>query len=204
LEEEADSIDLGFEEYKRAMGIFRDKELPNKDPQDLHWREQQILAQRKFDDGNTIQAVIILHGLIEIELNRILIMVLLCKITTNDAEIENFKERNYKELVAYFEEEKILEEDMIRNLKEFNQFRNSLSHNLYGAKQRTTHKTEMKNKFELGLLASGELPLLEFKYLYDQKREGNDIAKRLIKFIEKEGEKDMKEKYGEDYEDRLS
>lgn len=196
-EETEDEIDLGFEDYKRAMKIFNDKELPNKDPQDLHWREQQILSQRMFDDGHTIQAVIILHGLIEIELNRISMMVEICKSEGDISVIDNFKERGYKDLVDFFESEKILEEEMIRDLKEFNQFRNSLSHNFYGIKQRTPHKTEMKNKFELGLGASGELPLLELKYLYDQARKGDAFAKRFAKQLEEESEKELKEKYGD-------
>ncbi|MCE2505700.1 MAG: hypothetical protein J4F36_04375 [Nitrosopumilaceae archaeon] len=196
-EETDDVIDLGFEDYKKAMKIFNDEELPTKDPQELHWREQQILAQRMFDDGHTIQAVIILHGLIEIELNRIWIMMLICK-SNGDIEKVDLKERHYLDLVEYFEKEKILEEKMIRDLKEFNQLRNRLSHNLYGIKQRTPHKTELKNKFELGLLVSGSLPVLELKYLHDQGK-NNAFAKRFFEALQEESEKELEEKY----EDKL-
>lgn len=192
-EETEDEIDLGFEAYKRAMKIFNDKELPNKDPQDLHWREQQILSQRMFDDGHTIQAVIILHGLIEIELNRISMMVDIIKSQGDQSVIDNFKEKSYKDLVKSFEEEGVLEADLIRDLKEFNQFRNGLSHNFYGIKQRTPHKTEMKNKFELGVLAAGTLPVLELKYVYDQARKGDAFAKRFAKLLTDEAEKELDE-----------
>lgn len=193
-EETDDEIDLGFEDYKRAMAIFNDKELPNKDPQELHWREQQILSQRMFDEGHTIQAVIILHGLLEIELNRIWVMMLICQSNGNIEKVD-FKERNYKDLVEFFQKERILEEDLIRDLKEFNQLRNSLAHNFYGIKQRTTHKTELKNKFELGLSASGLLPILELKYLHDQGK-NNVFAKRFEDVLMEESEKEFEEKYG--------
>ncbi len=196
MDDEDDYVDLGFEAHKRAIEIFNDKELPSKDPGELHWREQQILAQREFSAGKTVQAIIILHGLIEIELNRIAIMVSVCK-SDGDHDKVDYTERNYKDLVELLEKENALDEETIRNLKEFNQLRNSISHNLYGAKQKTPHKTELENKFEIGLLLSGRLPLDELKYLYDQGRAGNEFAKNLGKLITEESEKELEEKYGD-------
>ena len=194
--EEDDYVDLGFEDYKRAMKIFNDEELPDKDPGELHWREQQILAQREFSAGKTVQAIIILHGLIEIELNRIAVMISVCKSKGNFEKI-NFEEKNYKKLVEFVEEENALDEDSIRDLKEFNQLRNSISHNLYGAKQKTPHKTELENKFMIGVSLAGSLPVEELKYLQDQGRGDNKFAKKLIKVMDEESEKDLKEKYGD-------
>jgi hypothetical protein len=37
----------------------------------LNWREHQMLAQSMFENGRTIEAFIILHGLIEIQLNQL-------------------------------------------------------------------------------------------------------------------------------------
>ena len=86
---------------------------------ETHWREQQILAQREFRAGKTVKAIIILHGLIEIELNRIAAMVSICK-SDGDHDKVDFTERNYKNLVKLLEEEKALEEGTIRNLEKFN------------------------------------------------------------------------------------
>ena len=61
-----ESKDLGFEAYKRDMKIWEKRdELKKKDPAKLEWREHQMLAQKIFEDGNKIEAFIVLHGLLE-------------------------------------------------------------------------------------------------------------------------------------------
>ena len=65
-------VDSGFEDYKRMDNLWKNREkLVKKDPSDLDFSEHQILSQKIFDDGNEIEAFIVLHGLIEIHLNRL-------------------------------------------------------------------------------------------------------------------------------------
>jgi len=54
----------------------------------------------------------------------------------------------------------------------------------------------LKNKFELGLLASDSLPILELKYLHDQGKK-NAFAKRFFDVLTAEAEKELEEKYGD-------
>ena len=76
---EQDYDDEQYEESVRIGKIWKDKNLPNKDPAELDFREHQILSQRVFDEGHVIEAVIILHGLIELELNKLWFVYVICK-----------------------------------------------------------------------------------------------------------------------------
>ena len=55
-------------------------------------------------------------------------MISVCKSDCDHDKVD-YTERNYKNLVELLEEENALDEETIRNLKEFNQLRNSMSHN---------------------------------------------------------------------------
>ncbi len=183
---EQDYDDEQYEESVRIGKIWKDKNLPNKDPAELDFREHQILSQRVFDEGHVIEAVIILHGLIELELNKLWFVYVICKNPKLIETIDQFKERSYSDLTSLCEELGLLDDDSgdtARDLKEFNQLRNSLSHNFYGIKQKTIEKTEIKKKFERGLSASGILPILELKFLHQEAKK-NKFAKKLLKELE--------------------
>ena len=178
-------IDYDKEEYEESVRIgkiWKDKNLSNKDPAKLAFREHQILSQRVFDEGHVIEAVIILHGLIELELNKLWFVYVICKNPKILETVDQPKEKSYSDLTSLCEELGLLDDDgsdVIENLKEFNKLRNSLSHNFYGVKQKTIKKTEIKKKFERGLNASGIIPLLELRFLQQESKK-NPFAKTFL------------------------
>ncbi|MEX0862742.1 hypothetical protein [Nitrosopumilus sp.] len=194
---ENDEIDLGFEDWKRAQKLFKDKDLPTKDPQELDWREQQILSQRIFSEGKTIEAVIILHGLLELELNRIWEMFVICNNINMVENLKKLNERSYLDLTSLCEELGLFDDDeneVVEVLKEFNRLRNSLGHNFYGINQKTIPKIQVKKKFERAVSLAGLLPLLELKFLHKEAKQ-NKFAKNFLKILEKEADEEYKEKY---------
>lgn len=179
---------MEYENSKWIGEIWKDKNLPNKDPSKLHYREQQILAQRVFSEGHHIEAIIILHGLLEWELNRIWVMFVICNNPENVDTVLNLKERSYSDLVSLCEELDLFDKkkrEVSEALKEFNTLRNSLSHNFYGVNQKSTPKNQIKKKFERGVNLAGLLPILELRYLYKASKY-NKYAKNLCKHLEKE------------------
>ena len=185
MEKKKIDIDYDKEEYEESVRIgkiWKDKNLSNKDPAKLAFREHQILSQRVFDEGHVIEAVIILHGLIELELNKLWFVYVICKNPKILETVDQPKEKSYSDLTSLCEELGLLDDDgsdVIENLKEFNKLRNSLSHNFYGVKQKTIKKTEIKKKFERGLNASGIIPLLELRFLQQESKK-NPFAKTFL------------------------
>ncbi len=168
-----------FEESVRIGKIWKDIGLPSKTPSELDHREHQILAQRLFNEGRIIQAVIVLHGLLELELNKFWMFYQACK---NPENLENIEDRGYKELTKLFEEHELIDDKWIETLKEFNHFRNKVAHNFYGIKQVIIHKTEIENKFDRGLGLSGRLPIDLLKFLFEESKT-NTIAKNIFKAL---------------------
>lgn len=161
--------------------IWNDKKLSKKDPSELAFREHQILSQRIFSMGHTIESVIILHGLIEIELNKFWLVFVACnRRKENIAEL--LESRSYSDLTKIMGELSLLDEETYKNLIEFNAFRNLLSHNLYGVKQKKITKKDTKKKFEQGLNASGSITPLMLRYLYQESMK-NPQAKKVSKMI---------------------
>lgn len=161
--------------------IFADKKLANKDPNQLNHIEHQILAQRIFDEGYVIQGIIILHGLIEVHLNRLWKMCVICN--GDDPFQPTHNEKSYSNLVLLCNEFGLLnEKEIITDLIDFNKLRNSMSHNYYGEHRKPMSKSETKKRFEQGLLLSGMLPLLLIKNLErEAKFKKNPYAKKILK-----------------------
>ena len=178
---------MEYDESVRIGKMWTDKNLPSKDPSTLHYREHQILSQRVFANGHTIEAVIILHGLLEWELNRLWLVFVACNNPKNIKNLVNVKERSFLDLTLLCDELGLFDDksrNVAEGLKEFNQLRNSLSHNFYGIKQKTIPKTQIKKKFERGVSLAGLLPLLELKYLHKEAKK-NKFAKKFLKELEK-------------------
>lgn len=161
--------------------IWNDKKLSKKDPSELAFREHQILSQRIFSMGRVIESVIILHGLIEIELNKFW-MVFVASNRRKGNTIELLESRSYSDLTKIMGELSLLDEETYKNLIEFNAFRNLLSHNLYGVKQKKITKKETEKKFDQGLNASGSIMPLMMRYLYQESMK-NPEAKRISKLL---------------------
>ena len=179
---------MEYDESVRIGKMWRDKNLLSKDPSTLRFREHKILSQIVFAEGHTIEAVIILHGLLEWELNRVWMMFVMCNNPKNIKNLVNFKERTYSDLTLLCEELGLFDdeqEEVVEVLKEFNKLRNALSHNFYGVNQKTIPKTQIKKKFERGVTLAGLLPLLELKYLHKEAKK-NKFAKKFLKELEKE------------------
>lgn len=174
-------IDSGFEDWINMSKIWeRRGDLSKKDPSDLEFREHQILSQKIFEDGNVIEAFIVLHGLIEIQLNNIWHAF----VTTNgiyDEPRVKPKPRKYSELTDLLYEFGLIDKKTHQNLTDFNAHRNLLAHNLFGNKKKQTNPKENKDNFEKGLLTSGDLPLLLVKYLHFKGKENPKFKKAFKK-----------------------
>ena len=181
-EKEYDKED--YDESVRVDKIWDDDDLSKKPPKDLEFREHQILSQKMFDDGHTIETVIILHGLIELNLNKFWMIFVACNNDTNEKSILNLKERSYFDLTNLFNELGLLEDTMIVGLKEFNDLRNKVTHNFYGIKRVIISETELKNKFENGLNVSGSLPIEITKFLVRESKT-NGFAKKFMEELTK-------------------
>ena len=155
-----------------------------KEPAELNFREHQKLSQKIFDDGNEIEAFIVLHGLIEIHLNRFWQFFMIANGIFDKNRVEP-KLRSYSVLTELLYEAGMMEQQTYQNLTDFNAHRNLLSHNLYGIKKRKTTKQKTKAIFEKGLNASGALPVLLAKFIHNEAKKNRKFAKALNKVIEK-------------------
>jgi len=176
-------VDSGFEDYKRMDNLWKNREkLVKKDPSDLDFSEHQILSQKIFDDGNEIEAFIVLHGLIEIHLNRLWQMFMVANGIFDEPRVEP-KPRSYSDLVELLHEAGLMELETHQNLTDFNAHRNLLSHNLFGIKKKQTTKKRTRVIFEKGLDASGMLPILLVKFLYHEGKKNPKLKKAIKKLI---------------------
>jgi len=173
--------DSGFEEWMRMSKIWENREkLVKKDPAKLKWREHQMLAQKIFEDGNKIEAFIILHGLIEIQLNQIWqIFMVTNRIFDEPRALP--KPRSYSDLAELLYEAGLLEKETHQELTDFNAYRNRLSHNLFGIKKKQVTNKETEDNFEKGLLASGTLPLIIPRYLHVEGKKNPKFKKAMKK-----------------------
>ena len=174
--------DPGFEEFKRLGKMWKNREkFAKKKPEELEWREHQMLAQKIFEDGNKIEAFIVLHGLIEMQLNEFWICFMFANGIFNDPRVEP-KPRTYSLLTEVLYEAGLLEQDTHQNLTDFNAHRNLLSHNIFGIKKKKNTKKETKVNFEKGLLASGTLPVVLLRYFHVEGKK-NPKFKKVIKKV---------------------
>ena len=156
--------------------------LTKKDPSKLNPSEHQTLAQKIFADGRTIESVIILHGLIEIGLNRFWMMFQVCNRKKDNDLKPDFKSRSYGDLTKLFADLTLLDKETYQNLNDFNAFRNLLSHNLYGNKKKKITKKETEQKFNQGIIASEMVYVLMVRYLVEESKK-NPTAKDLMQKI---------------------
>ncbi|MDE1765822.1 MAG: hypothetical protein KGI27_06045 [Thaumarchaeota archaeon] len=173
------SVDSGFEDWIRSSKIWEKRnELSKKDPSNLDFREHQILAQKIFEDGYPIEAFTVLHGLIEIHLNRLWQLFMATSGMFDEARTIP-KPRSYSDLTDILYEAGLMEQETHQNLTDFNAHRNLLSHNLFGNKKKQTAKQVTEKMFEKGLLASGILPILLIKFLYHETKKNPKLKKVL-------------------------
>ena len=174
-------VDLEYEESVRVSKIFKNVDkLSKKDPSNLEFREHQILSQKIFDDGNEIEAFIVLHGLIEIHLNRFWQFFMNANGIFDEPRIEP-KSRSYADLTELLYEAGLMEQETHQNLTDFNAHRNLLSHNLFGNKKRKTTKQRTKAIFDSGLNASGMLPVLIGRFLHVEGKKNPKFKKTFKK-----------------------
>ena len=157
------------------------KKSTKKDLDDLNFKEQQKLAQKIFDDGNEIEAFIVLHGLIEINLNWLWHFFMISDGIFDESRVEP-KPRSYSDLTELLYEAGLLEQETHQNLNDFNAHRNLLSHNLFGFKKRKTSKQQTKAIFKKGLMVSGLLPAVLLRFLHHT-AEKNPKFKKAIKKV---------------------
>lgn len=175
-------VDSGFEEWIRMSKIWEKRnELAKKDPSDLDFNEHQILSQKIFEDGHEIEAFIILHGLIEIHLNRFWQFFMIANGIFEEHRVVP-KSRSYSDLTEFLYEAGLMEQKTHQDLTDFNAHRNLLSHNLFGVKKKKTSKRQTKAIFEKGLNVSGILPVLLVKFLYHEGKK-NPKFKKIIKKV---------------------
>lgn len=173
--------DSGFRDWAYMSLLWEKRhELIKKDPSDLGFREQQILSQKFFDDGNIIESFIVLHGLIEIHLNRVWQVFMAFSGFFDEPRVEP-KPRSYSELTELLHEAGILDKESHQVLNDFNAHRNLLSHNLFGIKKKKRTSEQTKDIFEKGLGVSGDLPLLLVKFLYHETKKNPKLKKMLNK-----------------------
>jgi len=179
IKSKRETKDSGFEEYKRLRKMWENRgELSKKNPEDLEWREHQMLSQKIFEEGNVIEAFVVLHGLIEIELNELWQFFMIANGIFEEEKVEP-KPRPYSLLTELLFEAGLIEKSTHQELTDFNAHRNLLSHNLYGFKKKRTTKRETEKNFEKGLGAAGLLPIIKLRYLHVEGKKNRKFKKAL-------------------------
>jgi len=161
---------------KLMVKTKRVRKIPSK----LNFDEQQILAQDIFDDGNQIEAFVVLHGLIEIFMNYL--WELFCAGQGMfDEKRDEIKKKGYLSLVEILSDVGLMEKKTRQQLLNFNARRNALAHNLYGAREKRSTKAQIKSDWDDGLNASGTLPVLMVKHLHQESKKNPKLKKNLKK-----------------------
>jgi len=161
------------------------------------FQEHGEFAVTLFDEGHEIEGFVVLHGLIEVQLNLYWIVFKACQQKRKGFDNEYTMSRSYNDLVSIMSELSLLEKLTIQELKQFNSFRNKLSHNLYGNKKERISKKTVIDVFEKGERASNMILPLMMKYLYQESKDNslaNKIAQDLNirpKKLKKKGKKSL-------------
>lgn len=127
--------------------------------------EIQKLAQKIYDEGHEIEALVILHGLIENWLNLIW-EAFTASQGWFDEKKDMAKPKSYLILVEILSELGFLEKETRQNLLDFNDRRNKLTHNLFGVTIKKSEKHQIDSDWEKGIRSSHQMAVLYVKMLY--------------------------------------